>query len=59
MMTKAVSAAVSTIAQRHWVQVMRWWEALALIGNANSNDDTSSGCTSSNDPCASATAWNR
>jgi len=37
---------------------MRWWRARALSGNANSSDDTSSGCTSISDPWASAKAWN-
>jgi hypothetical protein len=47
---ETASAAVSNPAQAHSAQLRRWWQSLALNGNAKRSDDTSSGWTSSKEP---------
>ncbi|CNH68554.1 Uncharacterised protein [Mycobacterium tuberculosis] len=52
--TNTASAAVNSAAQPHCARLTRCRRTCALNGRANSNDDTSKGWTSSNEPWASA-----
>ena len=55
-MTITATLPASATAQIHSQRVTRRCAALALIGNANSSDVTSSACTSSTEPRPSAAA---
>ncbi len=54
---KIASDTVNSIAHNQSPLVTRRCASRALSGSANSSADTSSGCTTINDPLSSASAW--